>query len=70
MPIPTPRMNESDDDFISRCMSDPIAIGDFPSEEQRFAVCSGELTQKADHPAGGGMRKKKKKKKKPRKKED
>ena len=65
MPIPKPRKNETDDDFISRCMSDPIMIGDFPSEDQRFAVWNTALTQKSAHPVDD---KKKKKRKKPRKK--
>ena len=39
MPLPKPRKNEREDDFISRCVSDPQVIADFDTIEQRFAVC-------------------------------
>lgn len=39
MPLPSPRGDESQDDFISRCMSDETAMNDFPDQEQRSAVC-------------------------------
>lgn len=39
MPLPKPHSGESQDDFISRCMSDETAMDDFPDQEQRLAVC-------------------------------
>jgi len=39
MPIPKPREDEKQDDYISRCMSDDIMIKDFPDTDQRSAVC-------------------------------
>lgn len=39
MPIPKPKKDESQDDFISRCMGDDIMQKDFPEQEQRSAVC-------------------------------
>lgn len=45
MPEPTPRKGESERDFISRCMSDPVMKRDYPKEagedqaKQRLAVC-------------------------------
>jgi hypothetical protein len=36
---PTPREDESEEDFIERCMSDDEAVEDFPDEDQRFAFC-------------------------------
>ncbi len=39
MPIPQPRESESQDEFISRCMSDPEPMGKYPDEAQRYAVC-------------------------------
>lgn len=39
MPLPKPEQNEREDDFISRCVSDPQVIADFDTIEQRFAVC-------------------------------
>jgi hypothetical protein len=39
MPLPTPNENESQDEFISRCMGNDTANEDFPDQEQRAAVC-------------------------------
>ncbi len=39
MPLPTPNENESEQDFIPRCMGDETANADFPKQEQRAAVC-------------------------------
>jgi len=38
MPLPTPRISEDKDDFISRFMSDPDMIREFPNDKQRYAV--------------------------------
>jgi hypothetical protein len=38
MPLPTPRGDESEQDFISRFMGNDEAISDFPDESQRAAV--------------------------------
>lgn len=37
--MPTPRENETESEFVSRCMGDEEAVADFPDEEQRVAVC-------------------------------
>jgi len=39
MPIPTPKPNEKDEDFMARCMSDGTMKAEFPDEVQRLAVC-------------------------------
>ncbi len=39
MPLPTPNKDESQDDFISRCMGNPTMKSEFPDHEQRTAVC-------------------------------
>jgi len=39
MPWPTPRANESEDEFISRCMADEYIQEDLDDQEQRLAVC-------------------------------
>lgn len=39
MPLPTPRDDEKQDAFISRCMGSETAMKDFPEQEQRLAVC-------------------------------
>jgi len=38
MPLPTPRGDESEQDFVSRFMGDEQAVSDFPDEKQRAAV--------------------------------
>jgi hypothetical protein len=38
MPLPTPRGDESEQDFVSRFMGDEQAVSDFPDETQRAAV--------------------------------
>lgn len=39
MPIPTPRTNESEDDFISRCAADEVMNEDYPDQDIRLGVC-------------------------------
>jgi H+/Cl- antiporter ClcA len=39
MPIPSPKNQEKQSDFISRCVSTPVMVKDFPNEQQRLAVC-------------------------------
>ena len=43
MPLPEPRSGESEDDFISRCMSNDTAIEDFPEQDQRLGVCFNQF---------------------------
>ena len=40
MPIPTPKKNEKRNDFIQRCMIDPVIIKEFKNTDQRLAICS------------------------------
>ena len=37
--LPTPDSKETHDDFMTRCMADPVATSEFPDAEQRTAVC-------------------------------
>ena len=39
MPLPTRNIDESHDQFIARCMADPVMVREFPDTEQRRAVC-------------------------------
>jgi phage head maturation protease len=39
MPIPKPRSDEDQDEFIGRCMSDETMQSEYPDQEQRAAVC-------------------------------
>ncbi len=47
MPLPKPNTGESQDDFISRCMSDDTAQEEFPDQEQRLGVCFSQW--RAEH---------------------
>jgi hypothetical protein len=37
--MPTPRPKETEEEFISRCMTDPEPMEKYPDEAQRYAVC-------------------------------
>lgn len=39
MPIPQPKPDEKQDDFISRCMGDKVMVSDYGDNKQRAAVC-------------------------------
>ena len=39
MPLPKPKKGEKKDDFISRCMSDDVMLGDYEDQDQRYAIC-------------------------------
>ncbi len=39
MPMPKPKADESEDDFIDRCMSDQVMKDEYDDTDQRLAVC-------------------------------
>ena len=39
MPIPKPRVKESQSEFISRCVMDSVMKREYPDKKQRLAVC-------------------------------
>lgn len=39
MPLPKPNKGESEDQFISRCMSDEKMKSEYGKKDQRVAVC-------------------------------
>jgi HK97 family phage prohead protease len=43
MPLPKPKEKETREDFISRCMSDDKTTYEFPTTEQRLAVCNSQF---------------------------
>lgn len=49
MPLPRPNQGESQDDFISRCMSDADIVGEFPDKDQRLAVCRSQFLKGKDN---------------------
>lgn len=46
MPIPKPRKNENEDDFIGRCMGDDVMKKEYPEQDQRRAVCQQQWDDK------------------------
>lgn len=47
--MPMPNENESEEQFISRCMGDDEANSTFPNDEQRLAFCYSQWNQKATY---------------------
>ena len=47
MPIPKPFSGESEDNFITRCMGDPIMQNEYGGSEQRLAVCNDAYSSDA-----------------------
>ena len=39
MPIPKPTAQESEEDFMGRCMTDSTMLSEYSDREQRVAVC-------------------------------
>lgn len=39
MPLPTPKTDESQEDFMSRCMGNDTMLDEYPDKKQRYAVC-------------------------------
>jgi len=40
MPIPTPKKDETPEEFMQRCMSDEIMVDEYPDQKQRYGICS------------------------------
>lgn len=39
MPIPKPKKDEKESEFISRCMGDKVMNEDYKDQKQRAAIC-------------------------------
>lgn len=46
MPIPTPKKNEKQNEFIQRCMSNNVMVKEYPNVSQRLAVCAVQFRKK------------------------
>lgn len=44
MPIPKRKAGEDKNDFILRCMNDPVMIKEY-SKDQRYAICIEQLNE-------------------------
>jgi len=47
VPLPKPRVGESDDAFLKRCMEDEAMTHEYRKSGQRYAVCRAQLGSKA-----------------------
>ena len=45
MPIPKPKPNEDETQFMERCMNDFTMRAEFPDQVQRLAVCINSLKE-------------------------
>ncbi len=52
MPIPKPNAGETQETYLSRCMSDPVMVKEYPTPAQRSAVAYGTWRQKESYDAG------------------
>ena len=46
MPIPTKKIDESSEQFMSRCMSDEIMNSEFSDPKQRAAICNNQFKER------------------------
>lgn len=46
MPIPTPKPNQEESDFIGACMSSKSMNEDYPNQKQRYAICISQFNRK------------------------
>ena len=55
MPLPKPKDGESQDDFISRCMSNDTMKKDYTDNDQRLAVCFSQWKKKDETNISSGL---------------
>jgi len=48
MPLPKRRSDESHQQFIDRCMKDPVMVREYPDAEQRRAICEKQAQAKTE----------------------
>lgn len=46
MPLPSPKKEEKEKEFISRCMTDDIMSKDYKDQKQRVAVCYSQYKRR------------------------
>ena len=44
MPIPTPNENETNEDFVDRCMIDDTMVNEY-DDDQRLAICIAQIEE-------------------------
>lgn len=48
MPLPKPKTDESQQDFMERCMADDTMTSEYPRSDQRMAVCTSQFGVNAE----------------------
>ncbi|MEY4333327.1 MAG: hypothetical protein RLZZ196_2070 [Bacteroidota bacterium] len=48
MPIPTPKKNQEEDQFMQDCMGDPVMNKDYKDQKQRAAICYRQFRTRKD----------------------
>jgi hypothetical protein len=46
MPLPKPKENEKEQEFVSRCMGSETMNKEFPDQKQRAAVCYSQYKKR------------------------
>ena len=46
MPLPTPRKNQKEKDFIASCMASETMNKEYPNQKQRYAICLSQFNRK------------------------
>ena len=46
MPLPTPKKNQEEDNFIASCMSSDSMLKESPNQKQRAAICYSQFRRK------------------------
>jgi hypothetical protein len=46
MPIPTPKPDQEESDFIDQCMSSKSMNEEYPNQKQRYAICISQFSRK------------------------
>lgn len=54
MPLPEPKPDEEESEFIERCMSDTTMVSEFPDNDQRLQVCQSQVDQSNDGDTDAG----------------
>ena len=46
MPLPTPKKNQEENDFIASCMGSETMNKEYPNQKQRAAICYSQYKRK------------------------
>ena len=46
MPLPTPKKNQKEKDFIASCMGSETMNKEYPNQKQRYAICLSQFNRK------------------------